>query len=282
VSTISIPANYYQQFDADFSLDIPAEGMGGWQKAEIEIDPERTALVLMHAWDIGSREQYPGWFAACEEVPRTYHICRTVFPDLLSTVRASDLPLFHVVGGGDYYKEMPGYRRAAQLAGPPPPAPERIPSDPALEALHRFRSDNVWVGSHNQADYRRGSPHRKFAREAVPKGDEGIAENAHQLHALCREQGVNHLIYAGFDINMCLTFSPGGMVDMQQRGYLCSAIREAVTACENRETARGEVAKEIALWQVAVNFGFVFDLDDLLATLSTDSSELSTRLAIAN
>ncbi|MDA0748399.1 MAG: hypothetical protein O2954_17920 [bacterium] len=264
MGTVEVQANYYEQFDADFNLDVPAEGCGGWKKAGIEIAVERTALVMMHAWDIGTYEEYPGWFRACEEVPRTYEICRKVFPRLLSAVRASEMPLFHVVGGGDYYKGYAGYRRAVELAGPEPPRPERVEVDPVLQKLHQFRSDHVWVGAHNQADYRRGSSKRDFAKEAVPMGEEGVAENGHQLFALCREAGVNHLIYAGFDINMCLMFSPGGMAEMQQRGVLCSAIREAVTAGENKETAREELCKEIALWYVALNFGFVFDLEDLL------------------
>lgn len=264
MGTVELRANYYQQFDADFDLEVPAEGFGGWNKAEIEIAVERTALMVMHAWNIGTYEDYPGWFRACEEVPRTYEICRRVFPRLLSAVRASQMPLFHVVGGGDYYKRYAGYRRALELAGPELAPPERVQMDPVLEKLHKFRADHVWVGAHNQADYRKGSSKRDFAEEAKPMGEEGVAENGHQLFALCREAGVNHLIYAGFDINMCLMFSPGGMAEMQQRGFLCSTIREAVTAGENKETAREELCKEIALWHVAVNFGFVFDLEDFL------------------
>jgi hypothetical protein len=42
-----------------------------------------------------------------------------------------------------------------------------------------------------------------------------------------------------------------------------------VTAVENRETARNEAAKELALWRVAVLFGFVFDAEDLVSALST-------------
>jgi hypothetical protein len=73
---------------------------------------------------------------------------------------------------------------------------------------------------------------------------------------------VNHLVYIGFAINWCLLMSPGGMVDMGQHGVMCSAIREAVTAIENRETARGEREKEQALWRIALQWGFVFGLED--------------------
>jgi hypothetical protein len=48
---------------------------------------------------------------------------------------------------------------------------------------------------------------------------------------------------------------------------MCSALRQAVTAVENRETAREEQGKEIALWRVALAFGFVFDVDTFVGAL---------------
>jgi hypothetical protein len=102
---------------------------------------------------------------------------------------------------------------------------------------------------------------------ARPVEDEGVAENSSQLLALCRDAGINHLIYAGFAINWCLLMSPGGMVDMERRGVMCSAFRQAVTAVENRESARQELAKQLALWRVSLGFGFVFDVEDFIAAL---------------
>lgn len=266
MKTLKVTANYYQQFDADYSLDVPEEGYGGWKRAEIEIAPERTGVVVMHAWDIGTYEDYPGWHRACGETPATYEVCRTVFPGLLSAVRASDVELLHVVGGGDYYKDCPGYKRAVELAGSAPVL-ARTASDPVLDRLRQFHSDRVFVGAHNAADYRRGSPRRTFPKEAVPLDHEGVAENGHQLFALCREAGINHLVYAGFNVNMCVLVSPGGMVDMSQRGFMCSALRQAVTAVENRETARQGLCKEIGLWFVTVDYGFVFDVDDFVGAI---------------
>lgn len=264
MTNLSIQANYYQQFDADFSREIPGEGYGGWQKESIEIGAEKTGFVVMHAWDTGPREDFPGWHRAVEYIPRADAICREVFPSLLEAIRASRFPLFHVVGSGDYYQNLPGYRRAMALSGPAPPTPERVPSDSSLDRLRQFRSERVFVGLHNADDVRRGFARLDFAPQARPVGYEGIAENGHQLFALCKEAGINHLIYMGFAINWCLLLSPGGMAEMSGRGVLCSAIREAVTAVENRDTARDETAKELGLWRVALAFGFVFDLDDIL------------------
>ncbi|MDX9974146.1 MAG: hypothetical protein RBU21_14265 [FCB group bacterium] len=264
---MKIPAWYYRHFDADFALDVPGEGYGGWQRQPLEFALEHTALVVMHAWDAGTREEFPGWHRCVEYIPRANAICRGVLPELLGAVRASGMALFHVAGGGSYYEEYPGHRRALALAEPELAPPPHVTADPAYQELVQFRADNVFVGKHNAADVRRGFERLAFPPEAEPQGDEGIAATGNQLYALCRERGINHLIYTGFAINWCLLLSPGGMHDMQRYGFLCSAIREAVTAVENKETARHELCKDLALWRVALAFGFVFDLPDILNAL---------------
>jgi nicotinamidase-related amidase len=267
--TITIPTWYYQHHDADFARDVPEENFGGWQRTPLDHARHHTALVVMHAWDIGSYEDYPGWWRFVPYIARANRICAEVFPPLLAAVRRSDWPVFHVVGGGGYYEDRPGYKHAVKLAGPAPERPARVDREPIREALDAFRHAQVSPGTHNAEDIERGRPHMTFPTEAEPRDDEGIAENGHQLFALCQERGINHLIYTGFAINWCLLLSPGGMHDMNARGLLCSAIRQATTAVENKESAREEWCKELALWRTALAFGFVFDTDDVIEALSS-------------
>jgi len=262
------PAWYYQHFDADYALEPPEEGFGGWKQAEFDFARNHTAVVVMHAWAAGHNpEDYPGWWRCVPYIPRANAVLREVFPDLLTAVRGSGLPLFHVVGGGEYYKGLPGYKHAVEIAGPAPAAPERVPGDALRDKLDAFRNAHVFVGAHNAEDVNRGFAHLDFAPEARPQGDEGVAENAPQLLALCKERGINHLIYCGFAINWCLLLSPGGMADMSKHGILCSALRQATVAVENKDTAGRQLCKEIALWRVALAFGFVFDVDDFVSAI---------------
>jgi nicotinamidase-related amidase len=260
---VKLPAHYYQQFDADYSRDVPAEGFGGWKTADIELSTDHTALVVMHAWECGTMEQWPGWRRCVEYHPRALKILADVFPPLLAAVRASPLPVFHVVGGGKYYAKLPGYTKTKQLAGPSP-RHRSVAKDSVYKRLEKFRANEVFVGRRNWPDVRKGFKKLDFAPEARPVGREPIAEDGHQLAALCRAHGINHLVYIGFAINWCLLMSPGGMVDMGRYGVMCSTIREAVTAVENRETAREEREKQQALWRVAINSGFVFGAEDFI------------------
>ncbi|WJH32785.1 hypothetical protein N6H14_21235 [Paenibacillus sp. CC-CFT747] len=268
MSRIVIPTKYYQQFDADRELEFPAEAYGGWKKADLEIDPERTAVVVMHAWDCGTWDDYPGWHRVVDYIPRSYEISRTVFPPLLEAVRRSPLKLFHVVAPGhSYYEPYPGYQRAVRLAGDAEEKYEKAAASPLTDQLWAFRSRSCHPGTHNLEDIRQGHRRIDFTPEARPQGEEGIARNADQLFALCQADGINHLIYVGFAINGCLLLSPGGMADMQKRGMLCSTVRQAVTAIENKETIREELGKEMALWYVALLFGFVYEADEFIQAL---------------
>ena len=261
MNPVKIPTQHYQQFDADYARDVPAEGYGGWKRAEIDFSPAHTAVVVMHAWECGTMEDWPGWRRCVEYHPRALKILAEVFPPLLGAVRASTLPLFHVVGGRDYYSHLPGYQNTLKLVGPSPKY-EQVTKDPVYDRLQDFRGKNVFVGERNRPDVDAGWKFLDFAPEARPVGDEPIAEDGHQLAAVCRAHGINHLVYIGFAINWCLLMSPGGMVDMGRYGVLCSTIPEAVTAVENAATAREEREKAQALWRVSINSGFIFGLDD--------------------
>lgn len=261
-----LPAQLYRQFDADAALAVPAEGYRGWHTVDVDLSPAHTALVIMHAWDCGQPYEFAGWRRAVEYTPRANRILDEVFPPLLTAVRASPLPVFHVVGGRDYYSHLPGYQRAVRLAGAAAPL-MRVAPDSTYNDLRELRAAEASPGARNAADVSAGFARLDFAPAARPLDDEGIAENAAQLAALCRAHAINHLVYIGFALNWCLLMSPGGMVDMARYGCLCSTIREAVTAVENRETAREEREKQQALWRVAVEFGFVFSLSDFVHAL---------------
>lgn len=260
---VKLPTHYYQQFDADYSLDVPAEEYGGWQKAHLPLNLKRTALVVMHAVDCGTADQYPGHHRAVEYIPRSYDICRTVFPQLLSAVRQSKVKIIHIGMGESYCQSRPGYKKILEMAGDES-LPSQAERDVVSEQLLQFRSDHTFPGIDNRADIVRGAPHRDFPKEANPLEDEAVALTSHQLFTWCQQEGINHLVYIGFAINWCLLMSPGGMLDMSRRGLICSTIRQAVTAVENKETAREELHKAEALWRVALAFGFVYDVHDFV------------------
>jgi len=280
-----IRTRYYQQFDADHTREVPGESYGGWKQAELDIDLHHTALVVMHAWDPGTAQTHPAWWNTVEYLPRASDILAGVFPTLLETIRGAGMKVFHVVGGPtDYYSHLPGYVNTSpantptitpsitsavtQTTSPTNTPFHDTPSRyPELDRLKQWKSRHVFVGEHNQPEVDAALADLDFAPQARPLPGEGIALNADGLDLLCRQHEIYHLIYIGFAINWCLLMSPGGMIDMSRLGYLCSTIPEAVTAVENKETARRQTEKEQALWRVSLEFGFVFELNEFLSAV---------------
>lgn len=267
MATVTLPTWSYQQFDADLTAEVPAEGYGGWQRNNLPLALDRTALVVMHAWDAGTPEQFPGWFRAVEYLPRSYEIAENVIPPILAAARTAGMPLIHVVAGQDYWSVHPGFLGGTPDA--PPRADVRASTDPVLQQLREFRTASVFPGSGNLDDIAAGKAQMGFPAPVAPLGDEPVAATSADLLGWCAANEINHLVYTGFAINGCLWTSPGGMVDAVRQGYLCSTIRQAVTAIENRESARTEANKEYALWAVGTLFGFVYDADDFTAALAS-------------
>ncbi len=238
------PVATYRQFDPTADP--------GWERHTLAFDAARTALVVMHAWRPPAPGELPGWVRAAPYLTRSRHVLREVFPPLLEAVRRSPLTVVHISG----------------CAHTPAPT---VATDPTWHELRTFRRNEVFPGRANQNDVDLGWNQRRLATEAGPLSTEPLIEDAAALHQHCLDRGINHLIYIGFALNWCLLMSPGGMVDMGRRGYLCSTIAEAIVAVESHESAATNGEYHQALWRVAVEFGFVFHLADFLRALPSSS-----------
>jgi len=267
---IEVPTWYYAHFGADYSLEVPAEGFGGWKKTVLPLSPEHTALCVMHAWDTPNQDLFPGIYSAVEYIPRADEIMKKLMPGLLKAFRDAGIRVIHVESG-DYVHKYEAYRQTMELIkeqlsecrkardfAMPKPAP-----DPVFHALRKFRSEYVHPGTENHKDIANAVKVRDIHESVKPLPGEYMLTDSDELQAVCSLHGINHLIYAGFAINYCILMSPGGMIDMSRRGFICSAVKDATTAVESDFSARDEFAKQLALWNTALSFGFVYEQADL-------------------
>ena len=258
----NVEAWIYRQYDADLSLDFPGEGYTGWIRRPIPIQWEKTAVVVMHAWDVGTPEQVPAQYRVCEYVPRSTEIIQNHFPAFLEAVRESGVKLIHVGSRTETSLEaLPGYRRTVEKYGIDPEPLPRVEPDESWKVLQEIRASEGFPGTHNEEGVDLSRQMRDFA--ILPREDEDVVATTHQMFSLCRDLGINHLIYTGFAVNACLTMSPCGMLDMSRRGVICSIVRDLTTAVENRESCRQQRHKAYGLWAFSLWGGFVFDQKEL-------------------
>ncbi|MFH1903919.1 MAG: hypothetical protein ABIK53_00100 [bacterium] len=266
--------NYYRQHNANLLAEVPAEAFNGWGKKEIEIPIKETAFLIMHSWnygispklEYGPNTRFKGLWNVVEYVPRAIEITKRVVGPLLEKVRSSKLTIIHVGSSENYCKNYPGYQKAKALSGDP---------SPILEGAVKKNWSKIKTvercGEENLQNIQNAQKYVDFPNITRPRGNEWVVINSHQLNALCRRLKIWNLIYTGFAINWCLFESPAGMIDMSRLGYGCSTIKEAVTAVENDWTAREELCKKLALWKIAMSYGYVINLEDFLKALEGET-----------
>ena len=270
---IQVPWHFYRHYPADFSAwSRAARGFLGWTSESRDLDLEGAALLLMHLpatglspeTEWGPDSPRPDLLGTVEWVPRTMELCRHRLPKLVVAARAAGLQVVHVYGGIDPKTKAPCARRSLKEAGEPP-TPDQDSLKPDARATAKHRRD-VFDLPRKRPE---GSPDAKaqLPVELRPTGDDLVVAQSWQLHRLMANRGIRHLIYTGWALNWCLWFSPGGMSDMQRKGYLCSAVRGGCVAIENRESADEEANLEYAYWKTSTMFGYVFDLHELTSAL---------------
>ncbi len=257
----------------DFSLGKEgARGFKGWgESVEITAPAEETALVLMHLWNVGMAPELAwkpegpagGVMLMAEWASRTVPLIRNEIPPILGAARRAGLPVVHVAASENYAKKYPGFRLAAEIAGPEPPAMPRAPRAEESKPPDD-RKDALLFGPRFPENFDYYWSHIDFPEEAKPLDSEPVIVTTHQLNAVLRNIGAWQLIYCGFAINWCLWFSPGGMCDMSRLGYRCSCIREGVAAVENKASTHGEFNKEQALWRTSLMFGYIHGSKDFI------------------
>jgi len=251
---------YYDQTSADMSLPVPGQGYGGWKNAELEFDLDTTAIVVMHAVELGTPKEFPGMFRSCEYIPRSQEIDRTVFPPLMGAVRKNGLKVYHIsFFPSPIYSNLKDFVTEGSDFSYP-----YIQISETTRAIFQFKSDYNWPGKQNISDRAKSFEQMDFLPNARPIPGEPIVENTNQLFNLCQKDGIDHLVYIGYCVDACIQSSACGMTDMVRRGFLCTTIREATTAVENKETAEKQLTKERAL----TGIGLIFSLDDFLAGLN--------------
>lgn len=275
---VQVKASCYQQYGTDATLQYPSDGIGGWISEYLPLNIDKTAIVVMHAGYVGEQSDCPEKFKRVEYLQRSYDISKHVYPKLLSAVRRAGMPVYHVPFGRGYYEELPGYLRAEAIAEKEYTPRDVAENDDVLDILYEFRAD--WAhgngkGSHARIaqEISKSNVRCDFIKEAAPVGDEGIAVGDRQLAALAAADRVNHLIYIGFALDGCLLTSPGGMVDMLRRRFMCSTIADAVTAIESKESGREQTQLQTGLWRVGSSFGLVYQSSDIIGVLEKVKEE---------
>ena len=246
---LRMPGRYYRTIPMDNT---------GYEETQIELDPQRTALVVMHCWDIGC-EGGPeldmsfcvgmGSLGSFEEADR---IMRECIRPSMDAAREAGVAVAHV--------------ESATIAAKHPEAQEDL--DPPVEVeplpppvVPGWRESIVWR-SHGR-DYPTESPyaHMDRAKVCAPLPGEVFVHQTGQFDRQLRRRGVENLVYTGFATDMCVLRAPGGIEPMAPYGYRTYLMRDATVGVELQDHLQERIATRWGIGYFETHYG-----DSLLTT----------------
>ena len=75
----------------------------------------------------------------------------------------------------------------------------------------------------------------RFHEWVKPEGDEAVIGNGEELHRLCAQRKILHLLYVGFHTPGCMNLRDYGITAMKQRGFHCILLRDCTNGMEAPE-----------------------------------------------
>jgi nicotinamidase-related amidase len=241
--TLRLPGRYYRTIPLDDS---------GYQATEVELDADRTALVVLHCWNIGCEGGPPidpRFFVGMgfvEDFREAERIMREVIRPCMDAARQAGVLVAHV--------ESPsfGAHRPEAQEELDPPGP---PGDAICEVVPGWRQ--AIVDRSHGARYATESGYATMDRARIvePLPGEPFAYQTGQLHRLLRRHGIESLIYTGFAADMCLLRAPGGIEPMAPYGYRLYVVRDATVGIELPDHFEERVATRWAIAYFETHYG---------------------------
>ncbi len=246
---LSFICRYGREYTAP---DIPCrEENFGWHEREITVPAAQTALVLVDCWDRHPVESFQERAAqiAHEKISPTLEACResgVMVVHAPSPAVAQKYPQRLKCAGNEELVRS----QNSEAAWPPADFRQRVgrydgnpygrPAEPTLEQ---------WLDDENLI------PARRIMELLEPRADDFVVATGEQLHRLCRDQQILHLLYAGFAANICVQFRDYGMRPMHDRGYHTILLRDCTAAIEGSHTLPGEWLLEAAIFNIELKVG---------------------------
>lgn len=115
---------------------------------------------------------------------------------------------------------------------------------------------------------RNALPALTFHPKVVPLNNEAVMAYGEELHRYCKQKGILFLFFAGFNTNACMITRDYGALQMSNRGYQVSVIRDCTTGMESRETQAGLLQTNGALLFFEMFGQYTVSSDEMIAGFS--------------
>jgi len=91
--------------------------------------------------------------------------------------------------------------------------------------------------------------------------------NGEELHRLCAQREILHLLYVGFHTPGCMNLRDYGITAMKQRGYNCVLLRDCTNGMEAPEHFDEQIGMKAFIAFLERNWIYSISSDELIQAL---------------
>jgi nicotinamidase-related amidase len=253
MSAIQVPVRYYR---LGVEQGAPCEeSRFNYSTMMWTLPTAQTALVMVDCWDIHYIQSH-------EE--RSGRICRERLKPVVEACRRAGIAIVHAPSPprARHYPQWVRYASDQELIQTPGTSPDWPP-----EAFRKregdyaaYKKPREWVLD----EWAKRADQQRIVPEIAPQPDDFVVATGEQLHRLCRDRGILHLLYAGFATNMCVLYRDYGVRAMQQRGYNILLLRDCTTAIEAAHTLEQEGLTQWAILEIEMTVGMTTTSEEVV------------------
>lgn len=227
MKTVRIRPRYYRLY-TDPGVELAEENYR-YRELDWEVPLGEMALVLLDVWNAHFSR---------ETLQRIEQVTVERIVPVVEACRKAGLPVIHAPAS-PVAQKSPNWVRLIPEDEKPRPRYADTPDWPPKEFRKKIGEYAMYARPHEPQDEdrtRTREESRDFHPRARPVGDEPVVVSGEELHRLCAERGILHLVYAGFNTNACIIRRDYGVFAMLDRGFSIILLRDCTTGMETHET----------------------------------------------
>jgi nicotinamidase-related amidase len=214
----------------------------GFEFESVNLDPEKTAFVGMHCWNIGCEDgpaidlNFPVGMGSLSGYAEADHIMKTMIAPGMEMSRNAGVLVCHVenqyIGLKDERAQIDMDKE--ELAEVFSNSPEQM-NDSSRAVVPGWSKQ---IHQRFFGDYLENPPFSEMNRAEIvaPKPGDVYVFQTGQMDRALRKNGIENLIYTGFAMDHCVLRAPGGAEAMFLLGYRTYLLRDATLGAEYEDT----------------------------------------------
>jgi nicotinamidase-related amidase len=239
-----------------------------------DVPANEIALVCLDCWN---------WHFSCDTFEQMEKAVHEAIEPLLAAWRARGMLVIHAPAG-PVAQRHPNWTRLTEGKKPQVMWPDS-PNWPPAEFRQKTGVYARYARPKEPQDVERSTHAQKkrdFHPLIRPVGTEPVVLDGEELHRLCAQRKILHLVYVGFNTNACIMLRDYGLPAMNRRGYTTILVRDGTFGMETAQTSKDSSCTRGAIADLEQFGSYTLSSHEIIGALAASGKRASTGDALGD